>query len=650
MKNLLLNLKTPHKFTLLGVLAAIAIVLPCVLYLRAALQDLNFARQEASGLPVVLELYDVVRLTQEHRGLSNTLLAGDAGAAPQREAKAAEVSQAVEAMSRDLAARAVPSMQKEWAPLAAQWQAIAADLGAGRVDGPQSFERHMALVAGELKFMASALDAYGWALDPEPGTYYSVMGSAVDGLQLTERLGQLRALGAAALTRKASVPPPERNKILGALVLAQDSYTRSKAALDRAGRAEAAMGQAYAPLQAKLADSLGAVLAATEKDILGEGMAMAPADYWQAATGLIRQQFEINRVATGFIRQQIEQRVASRQATITTLSLVLALAAVAYALAAWFVARTTAQRLRVAQQAAEAIAGGDLGMGIAQAGRDELGQLLAALSAMQRQLAGIVTEVRRNSEHVATASAEIAQGNDDLSARTEQQASSLEETAASMEQMSSTIRQNADNAQQANQLVVDAAGVAQRGGEAVGRVVSTMQSIQGSSSRIADITGVIDGIAFQTNILALNAAVEAARAGEQGRGFAVVASEVRTLAQRSAAAAKEIKLLIGESVGRVDEGVAQVEQAGRTMQEVVTSIRRVTDIVAEIAAASREQASGAGQINEAVAHMDQATQQNAALVEQSAAAAQSLRAQADQLVRAVAVFRVGAGVPLLEGR
>jgi methyl-accepting chemotaxis protein len=308
----------------------------------------------------------------------------------------------------------------------------------------------------------------------------------------------------------------------------------------------------------------------------------------------------------------------------------------------WTVASNLARAAMDAVGHAAKIADGDLSHTVVVDRGDEMGQLLDALGKMQVKLRTIVSGVRQNAEGVATASAEISQGNNDLSARTEQQASALEETAASMEELSSTVKQNADNARQANQLAMSASTVAVSGGEVVNRVVDTMKGINDSSRRIADIIGVIDGIAFQTNILALNAAVEAARAGEQGRGFAVVASEVRSLAQRSADAAKEIKTLIATSVERVEQGTTLVDEAGTTMQEVVASIRRVTDIMGEISAASTEQSAGVAQVGEAVTQMDQATQQNAALVEESAAAAESLKGQARQLVDAVAVFRLAA--------
>jgi len=326
----------------------------------------------------------------------------------------------------------------------------------------------------------------------------------------------------------------------------------------------------------------------------------------------------------------------------TRTQLVVLVAAIAVGLLgfSWYIAHVLQRRVAASRQVAERVRDGDLTVPVVDVARDEFSPLLASMAEMQQALTRVVSAVRQGSDSVATASAEIAQGNNDLSARTEHQASALEQTAASMDELGATVRQNADNAQQASQFARTASDVAARGGDVVAQVVRTMRGIDESSSRIAEIIGVIDGIAFQTNILALNAAVEAARAGEQGRGFAVVAGEVRSLAQRSAEAAKEIKGLITDSVDRVRQGSELVERAGGTMAEVVDSIRRVTEVVSEISVASREQSAGVGQVGEAVTQMDQVTQQNAALVEESAAAAEALRAQAERLVAAVAVFRL----------
>jgi methyl-accepting chemotaxis protein len=308
----------------------------------------------------------------------------------------------------------------------------------------------------------------------------------------------------------------------------------------------------------------------------------------------------------------------------------------------WWLTRSITRPVREAVDAAERVAAGDLTSQLEAKTNDEVGQLLRALKNMNGKLLTVVGEIRTGSDSIATASAEIAAGNLDLSARTEQQASSLGETAASVEELTATVAHNADNARQANQLAESASEVANRGGMVVSQVVDTMASINDSSKKIVDIIGVIDGIAFQTNILALNAAVEAARAGEQGRGFAVVASEVRNLAQRSSAAAKEIKDLINDSVAKVDDGSRLVDQAGATMEEIVGSVRRVTDIIGEITAATQEQTAGLGRINEAVGQMDVVTQQNASLVEEAAAASASMQDQAAQLAGVVSQFKLDA--------
>ena len=326
-----------------------------------------------------------------------------------------------------------------------------------------------------------------------------------------------------------------------------------------------------------------------------------------------------------------------------TLMVAASLAAVLFAmLAGWLVTRSITQPIARAVGIAETVAAGDLSSEIVADTQDETGKLLRALAAMNANLRKLVSEVRQSSDGIAVGSGQIATGNTDLSQRTEEQASSLEQTAASMRQLTATVRETEQNAHQASDLSLQARGAAEAGGQAVEQVVQTMSEISQASHKIADIIGVIDGIAFQTNILALNAAVEAARAGEQGRGFAVVAAEVRSLAQRSAGAAKEIKQLITDSVVKVEEGSALVDQAGRTMSEIMGSVKRVTDIMADISAASQEQSSGIEQVNQAITQMDEGTQQNAALVEEASASAESMRQQATLLVEAVSAFRTAA--------
>ncbi|QBE66410.1 methyl-accepting chemotaxis protein [Pseudoduganella lutea] len=359
-----------------------------------------------------------------------------------------------------------------------------------------------------------------------------------------------------------------------------------------------------------------------------------------AQTVYFRHLDELLKIHRELMEHDADTAATAAKAATTLMIVLLVVAILVSAVIGWLITRSVTSPVAEAVRIAETVAGGDLTAQIVTTRQDEMGRLLGALGGMTAALTGTVRTVRDSTDAINTAAAEIASGNMDLSNRTEQQAASLEETASSMEELTSTVQQNADNARQANQLVVSAASHANEGGQVVSQVVETMGSIKESSSKIVDIIGVIDGIAFQTNILALNAAVEAARAGEQGRGFAVVASEVRNLAQRSASAAREIKELIYDSVEKVDAGSRLVDQAGTTMERIVTSVKQVADIMNEIASASQEQSSGIAQVNTTITTMDSATQQNAALVEEAAAAAASMRDQAQLLATAISVFRI----------
>jgi methyl-accepting chemotaxis protein len=436
----------------------------------------------------------------------------------------------------------------------------------------------------------------------------------------------------------------EKDKI----IQARERYDKSFAALQKLPASAA--GQA---LRSKIADLAGISrrlnnqiieLAMANKDAEAKDLLLGQAgpavNQWQEA---IAENIHLQE-------QQNEQQYRDAESDYllarNILAVTCALSVLLAVVSGWLISRSIVRQLGAepadAAALAQRVASGDLSLHI-QLQQGDSTSLMAQLKTMQDSLVRLVTGVRQGSESVASASAQIAQGNHDLSARTEQQASALEETAASMEQLAATVKQNADSARQANQLAVSASKMAMEGGDAMVEVVETMQGINESSRKINDIIGVIDGIAFQTNILALNAAVEAARAGEQGRGFAVVASEVRSLAGRSADAAKEIKQLISASVQRVEQGNALVNKAGASATEVANAIRRVTDIVGEISAANSEQSAGVAQIGEAVTQMDNATQQNASLVEEMAAATSSMKSQAEELVAAVAVFNLGQG-------
>ncbi|MBI5716240.1 MAG: HAMP domain-containing protein [Burkholderiales bacterium] len=495
-----------------------------------------------------------------------------------------------------------------------------------------------------LEFSDGMADHFGITLDPVAGTYFLGIGTLRDLPRLAEIVGLLRARGTLLLGQQGGTP--EERALLASLADRAETALRDmELTLGKSFAHDAAIESAVGAATGAAAEEAKAVLKLVREQVLGASPpTLAPAAYFKTMTRVIETLFQLNGKAGATMGEALQLRLdAARRIELVTLGLVLAMMVLAAWLAFW-IARDLTRHVRQAGEALDRIATGDLTVpvdrGSRARARDEMGLLLEAMGRMQHALVDVVGDVRRHADGVATASAQIAQGSADLSARTEQSATSLQQTAATMEQLGTTVSRNAQSSVEASRLAQAAREVAGRGGAVVDEVVQTMRGITESSRRIADIIGVIDGIAFQTNILALNAAVEAARAGDQGRGFAVVAGEVRNLAQRSADAAREIKSLITSSVERVEQGFVLAGQAGETMGEVVSSIQRVSGIVAEISHASAEQSSGVGQVGQAVSHLDQNTQQNSALVEESSAAAESLRQQAQQLVQTVAVFKL----------
>jgi methyl-accepting chemotaxis protein len=432
-------------------------------------------------------------------------------------------------------------------------------------------------------------------------------------------------------------------KALSAQGIARISELQKEVEAQADSEQEKAQLAVVAGNRAKALEAVAKINRAREEGDVLQAMELAVQALRPAAAVYVKSQDDLVQLQEQMRNQVREQALQERQRTywmVGAASLMLVLVGVALA---GMIVRSITRPLGRAVYLADTIAAGDLTVDVHDERKDELGELLRSLSAMTQKLRSVVGEVRNGVDSVSSAASQIATGNQDLSARTEQTAANLEETAASIEELTATVTQSADTARQANQLASTAVQAAERGGEVVQQVVHSMEQINASSRKISDIIGVIDGIAFQTNILALNAAVEAARAGEQGRGFAVVAGEVRSLAGRSAEAAKEIKQLITASVGNVDAGSSQVAQAGESMQEIVASVRRVTDLIGEITASATEQRDGIGQVNQAVSNLDQMTQQNAALVEESSAAALAMNDQAQRLADVVAVFNVGAG-------
>jgi methyl-accepting chemotaxis protein len=632
-----------QKFALIGVLAVGMVAAPTVLVVRADWNALQTVRAEAAGMAPAGEVIKLIQATQQHRGIAAGLLGGDTAARAARDTKQSEVDALQNKVSAALEAFGDAKLVSQQQALQRDWKALAAGVAAGSISAGDSLVQHTALLATQLDLLTGVADSSTLALDPEAASYYLI--TAVFGHlpQLSETLGQARGRGVQLLAN-GKAKPEERARLSALAESAQPHFRHARAALTKAIAADPALSKV---LEKPLAKASGAVETALklidEQIVKPETLTLPSSEYRNAATSAIDTQFELIAAAfTALDGMLVERAAAMRNELLTVTGLIGGFAA----LALWVivvVTRTTTGALTQAVAATQALARGDLTHRVEVTTNDEVGELLTAVQTSMARLAEVVVGIKSTSESVSTAAVQIAQGNLDLSQRTEEQASNLQQTAASMEELTSTVQSTADAAREASTLAGAASEVAARGGEVVSRVVKTMDEITASSRQISDIIGVIDGIAFQTNILALNAAVEAARAGEQGRGFAVVASEVRSLAQRSAEAAKQIKTLIGASVERVETGSRLVGDAGTTMSDIVARVQRVTQLIAEIGAATSEQSGGIGQVSDAVGQLDQVTQQNAALVEESAAAADSLKQQALKLVNAVSVFNVGHG-------
>lgn len=633
-----------QKFAILGLFGIVLVSVPFFLYVHEAGKVLAAAKLETQAIAPVRHLLKAIQLTQQHRGLSALALGGNTEAQPKRAAKMDEVQQAMQALDIDLLKNVSDSkISALWQQSKNDWALLQAKVAQSAVSVPDSFAAHTALISQMLKIKTQLLEYYGLSFDPEADTYYLIDAALVQSPMLAEMFGRLRAKGAGLLAAHTATVE-DRMGVLALIDKANDRFQGLNDALASITAHNPALKEKLAqPSELALDTANKSIQLAQAEVVKAEPLAYSSSAYFNQFSAAIDAQFAMNVAALAELESMLNQRVARLSTVATTLSAGVLLLAVLAAAAGVLISRAILKQLGGEPDYAAVIAGqiasGDLSTVISLKARDQ-GSLLFAMQSMRDHLANIVGNVRAGTETIATASGQIAAGNLDLSARTESQASSLQQTAAAMDQLTATVKQNADSALHANQLAASATAVALKGGDVVARVVDTMRDINVSSGKISDIIGVIDGIAFQTNILALNAAVEAARAGEQGRGFAVVASEVRNLAQRSAAAAKEIKYLIIDSVDKVDSGSKLVGQAGITMQEVVTSIQNLADIVAEITAASHEQSQGIAEVNLAISQMDDATQQNSALVEQAAAASQSLQDQASHLEQVVSVFKL----------
>ena len=571
------------------------------------------------------------------------MLGGDAVLATRRPAAGERVTEAMEAATARLAGAHIPAEQQAaWQQARQTWQQLEAKVAQKQLQQAQSTAQHTALIASIMRISDELLHFYGLQVETEVGPHALIQAALVSTPMLGEKLGILRAQGSGFLARH-ELPPFNKGVVSSLHQRAQELQAQAFTDFARALQAEPAYRSSLEALTQQAQTQVRQALELATREVLeAPELTLAPQTYFDTFTRTIDGLYELNAQALAQLDSTLQQRQTSLQNLLRLQAVVMVLLLVLGVVMIAAFANSMRAPLLQAVELADAVAQGDLAGPSLPTGSDEVGHLLQALQAMRSQLIQVVQRVRLSADGVATASVQIAQGNQDLSMRTENQASALQETSAAMEEMTATVGQNADSAAQATQLAANASLIASHGGEVVTQVVQTMHGIHASSGRMADIIGVIDSIAFQTNILALNAAVEAARAGEAGRGFAVVAGEVRQLAQRSAQAAREISGLINESLNSVQQGNALAERAGQTMEEVVQAVRRVSDIMGEISAASREQSQSVGQVGDAVAQMDQTTQQNAALVEEMAAAANSLQSQAQELVQGVAVFRLAA--------
>ena len=629
-----------QKLTLLGVVFGLLFAVPTTLFLRQVAGGLAQSSREVEGLARAQELAALMATVSRHRALSAAVLGGDASLAGARSELAAQVGDGFGRLQGALQVGSRPA--GELAGAAKAWSAISDGVKGGLVSPRDSSNSHADVIGGIAGALEASLDFDGLVLDPDSAINYAARAAYLHVPELVETMGQAEADGMALLAAK-NAAQSDREGLSAVLLRVKERDTEMRAAVRKVISQVPALKATLAPplIEAGTAVANGIRIGRVDV-VFAQNLTRSPAEFHAEQEQAAAAQSRIAGVLAEDMRTLLKARAAEQRMEI---ALAIGAALVVFLGAVWlsvWTTRSIARPLSYTVRVADGIAAGHLDHSIdaRRAKNAEAAQLLTAFDAMQASLSDLMREVQSVSREMRHASAQVAEGNADLSARTENQASSLEETAATMEELTATVKKNADNAGQANGVVTLASEAAMRGSQAVSEVVATMQSINESSRRVVDIIGVIDAIAFQTNILALNAAVEAARAGEQGRGFGVVAAEVRSLAKRSADAAKEIKALIGDSVQAAAQGSKRVDEAGRAMDEIMDSVQRVAAIFSEVASASREQGNGIEQVNRAVTQMDRATQENAALVGEVAASSQALQEQAQRLNEVVARFRL----------
>ncbi|MYM22660.1 HAMP domain-containing protein [Duganella sp. FT135W] len=635
---LLNSLSLWQKFTILGSIAVLVASIPASLYMSLTNDAIEGALKEQDGIQPMALMFRTIQLTQQHRGLAALAAGGSTAAADQRSTKQTEASLAYRRMEEVINAIGNSALKNRWMQAHGDWVALGNQITAGKYTVAQSYSAHTDLVRKLLDANDLLADTFGLQLDSRPQNYQLIQTMFYNLPYLTEESGKARAMGVGLLNRKTATAE-EREALGGILSRAREQLRRTASSFSKAASYDQALTASLETPWNKASEQLEQLLALAEKRIVrAPELDFSAGGYLLQATAAIDAQFAFNTAGTKQLTRVLQEEVDNLRVSRLYMLAAMGFLAGLAVLVTWLIARSVCGPLTEAVQVALRISRGDLTSEFSVAGKSETAQLMAALRDMNTGLITIVTNVRGSVDTIGAACGDILIGNNDLSARTENQASNLQQTAASMEQVTGNVKQNAQSARRAGDLVGNTADLVSKTGSVFHQVVTTMAEIDEASRRVAEITAVIDSIAFQTNILALNAAVEAARAGEQGRGFAVVASEVRVLAHRSAAAAKEIKQLISNSVRKVETGNTYAEEASKAMNDVLGSVKNINTIMTDIVRVTEEQSAGIEQINLAISQIDEMTQQNAALVEESAAASESLKEQAGSLANAVSVF------------
>ncbi|HBV40469.1 MAG TPA: methyl-accepting chemotaxis protein [Erwinia sp.] len=639
MKNLLDRINLPAKFLLLGAFALMLFALPTFMFIQTGSKIIEAKQTELTGVPTEKKMLALLNLLQRHRAQSAIAIAQHNPATAPRLALASEINRLTETLAADLRqADPQASPLKRLALVTEEWNGLESDIKAGTLTPEASLTRHTHLIQTLLDTNQDVLDFYGLTLDADLNTYQTIISTFVRLPLLTETLGQIRGIGA-SLIAGGPVSDVDYSRMAFKIDSGKTALAQFSTNLDKVFLIEPALKPVFAGLSEEANQQASDALRLADSIFVSSHASVVPAEYVSIFTQAINRYAELGDKASSRLEMQLQLQITERRHAQYWLLAGLFAVALLVILLATTIVRSVTRPLKQAVEIASRVAAGDLTATLNVSGNNETAELLNALMLMQQRLAQLVSDIKSNAATIANSSEEIAKGNGDLSSRTEEQAASLAETAASMEQLAAIIQQNNDSTRYASSRAVSATQAALLSGEAMDSVMDTMGKIRGSSGQIEEIISVIDSIAFQTNILALNAAVEAARAGEQGKGFAVVAGEVRSLAQRSAKAASEIKNLVENSALKVESGSAHVNGAGRTMEEIVSQVQNVTSLIAQISAATSEQATALSEVSLAVEDLDNITHQNAARVEEGAQAASRMTHQATRLVEAISVFR-----------